>query len=212
MPDLTQHSKQTKPSRPRRMSLFLKVALGTAICLHVLVLLLFRVSSSTLQDREPLKPYITFVSEKSFAKNVELEEYSILFDSAPLFIPTHWNASQSVKVDFENMSMGPFAEFEPNIKLLEQLQPNSLLVAENYNVNEPYDLLASRFWRFFENFGQSTSIVSAFEKTTPVAEISVIGNSQNPTAMLEVDLESAAAFSITRPVSYTIRRSNQGLI
>lgn len=209
MPNFTQ---QPKPPRPGRISLFLKIALCTAICLHILVLLLFRISSNTLPDRGPSNPYITFVSEKSFAKNVELEEYSILFDSAPLFIPTQWNASQSVKVDFENVSMGPFAEFEPTIELLEKLQPDGLLIADDYSVNEPSDLLASCFWRFFENFGWSTSVVSAFETTTPIAEISVMGNSQTPAVLLEVDLESATSFSITSPVSYAIRRSNQGLI
>lgn len=212
MSDVSQNSEHLKPLPLKRVSLLLRVGLWTAIGLHLLVLLLFRMGSNYLPDSEPSKPYVTFVSEKSFAKDVELEEYAMLFDSAPLFIPTRWNASQLVEVDFESVSLGQFPEFEPKIELLSELQPNGLLIADNYRVNKPSDLLASRFWRFFEGFGQSTETVQAFEQTVPVAEVSVIGKSLNPAVSLEVDLESAASFSIPRPVSYTVRRLNEGLI
>jgi hypothetical protein len=212
MSDLPQHSDRPEPRPAKKMPSLVKWGLFIAIGLHILAFLLFRVGSNTLPDYEPSKPYVTFVSKKSFAKDVELEEYAILFDSAPLFIPTRWNASQLVEVDFENVFLGPFPEFEPKIELLSELQPNGFLIADNYSVDKPSDLLASRFWRFFEGFGRSNESVSAFEPSVPVAEISIIGESQNPSVSLKVELESAKSFSINNPVSYMIRRSNDGLI
>ena len=210
--DVSKDPKHPKSRSPGRLSLLLKVGLWTVIGLHVLVLFLFRLDYNYLPNHEPSKPYITFVSEKSFAKDAELEEYALLFDSAPLFIPTRWNASQSVKVDFENTSLGPFSEFEPEIELLSELQPNDLLIADSYSVKKPSDLIASRFWRFFEGFGQSAETIPASKEAVPVAEVSVIGESMNPTLSLKVNLEPAVSSSMPRSVSYTICRLNGGLI
>ena len=203
--DTTQRSREP-------MSLLLRIGLWIAVTLHILVFVLFRLGSNYLPDREHSKPYITFVSEDSFAKDAELEEYAILFDSAPLFIPTAWNASQLVEVDFENVSRGKLPEFEPEIELLAELEPAGLLKANSYEIDEPSDLLASRFWRFFDGFGHSEESLPSFEQTPPVAEVSIIGESLNPVMLLTVDLEPAAPFLVLRPASYAIRKSTGGLI
>ena len=206
MSDLSKKSRSSK-----QISLSLKVSLCVAIGLYALVFLLFRVDSKILPDREASKPFVTFVSDKSFEKDVELEEYAILFDSAPLFIPTRWNAAQQVEVSFENVPLEPFSQFEPKIEPVKELRPDELLITDAYSVKKPTDLLAFRFWRFFEGFGRSFKTISAFETASPVAKVSVIGEPQKPAISLAVDLESAS-FSIPRPVNYTIHRSNEGLI
>ena len=212
MPDKSQKSENATQHSRRPMPLLLRVSLWTVIILHILVFILFRLQSNYLPDRKQSKPYVTFVSRDSFAKDAELEEYAMLFDSAPLFIPTHMNASQLVEVDFENASMGKLPEFEPKIELLNELEPEGLLKEDSYKIKEPSDLLASRFWRFFEGFGRSAEDRSPYERTMPVAEISIIGEFRNPVVLLNVDLEPAASFSIPRPVSYTIRKSDNRLI
>ena len=148
MADVSNNPDLPKSRSPGRFSLLLKIGLLVAIVLHVLAFFLFRLHSNDLPNPEPSKPYITFVSEKSFSKDAELEEYALLFDSAPLFIPTRWNASQSVKVDFEDTSLETFSEFEPKIEVLSELKPDGILILDNYDVNTPSDLIASRFWRF----------------------------------------------------------------
>ena len=205
MADVSKSPKHTKSRPPRRLSLLLKVGLWTAIGFHMLVFFLFRISSNDLPNPEPSKPYITFVSEESFAKDAELEEYALLFDSAPLFIPTRWNASQSVEVNFKNMSLEPFSEFEPKIEVLSALQPNGLLIADNYSVSKPSDLIASRFWRFFEGFGQSPEAVPVFEQPKPIAKVYVIGESTNPVFSIEVDLEPTVSSSTSGAVGLSPR-------
>lgn len=212
MSDASHNSDDLKLRPRKRISWLLRVGLWTAIILHIVVFILFQMDSDYLPSRESSKPYVTFVSEDSFAKEAELEEYASLFDSAPLFIPTRWNVTQLVEVGFETVYLGQFSEFEPSIELLNELRPNGLLMADNYRVDKPVDLLASRFWRFFEGFGRTTETIAAFEKAMPVAEVSLIGQSQSPAITLKVDLEPAASFSIPRPVSYTIRMSGNGLV
>jgi hypothetical protein len=212
MEDVSDNPDSSKSRPLRRFSLLLKIGLLTAIVLHILMFFLFRVHSTDLPNPEPSKPYITFVSEESFSKDAELEEYALLFDSAPLFIPTRWNASQSVEVDFEYTSLGTFSEFEPKIEVLSELKPDGILISDNYDVNTPSDLIASRFWRFFEGFGQSFEALPAPEQPAPVAEVYVVGESINPALSLEVDLEPTVSASVPRSVSYTIRRSEEGLI
>ena len=212
MSDASHNSDDLKLRPRKRISWLLRVGLCAAIILHIVVFILFQMDSDYLPNRESSKPYVTFVSEDSFAKEAELEEYASLFDSAPLFIPTRWNVTQLVEVGFETVYLGQFSEFEPSIELLNELRPNGLLMADNYRVDKPVDLLASRFWRFFEGFGRTTETIAAFEKAMPVAEVSLIGQSQSPAITLKVDLEPAASFSIPRPVSYTIRMSGNGLV
>ncbi len=212
MADVSNNPDLPKSRSPGRFSLLLKIGLLIAIVLHVLAFFLFRLHSNDLPNPEPSKPYITFVSERSFSKDAELEEYALLFDSAPLFIPTRWNASQSVEVDFEDTSLETFSEFEPKIEILSELKPDGILILDKYDVNTPSDLIASRFWRFFEDFGQSFEALPAPEQPTPVAEVYVVGESINPALSLEVDLEPTVSASIPRSVSYTIRRSEEGLI
>lgn len=193
--------------RLKSMSLSLKVGLFIVVILHVLVLFLFRIKTNHPANHELQKPYVTFVSDVSFSQDAELEEYAMLFDSAPLFIPTRWNAAQLVNVDFKNVSLRQFAEFEPTFELFNQLKPEGLLRADEYKIEKPADLLVSRFWSFFGEFGRSTNLPVSFEATNPVAEVSVIGQPENAPVLMKVDMKPPGTFPITDPVSYTIRRT-----
>ena len=210
--DKPQKLENEEPRSRKPTSPLIKISLWVAAILHILVFILFRLNSNYLPDYEHFKPYVTFVSSDSLAKDAELEEYTMLFDSAPLFIPTVWSAAQSVKVDFESVSLEQLPEFEPRIELLDKLEPKGLLKRDNFRVDKPSDLLASRFWRFFDSFGRSAETPMPFEPTAAVAEVSVISSSQNQTLSLTVDLEPVALLSLPQPVSYTLRRLSGGLI
>ena len=211
MLNVSQIKKGLKSLLPNKWSRVVRFSFWIALFVHVSGFLLFQLITNYLPDRQPARPYVTFVSDDSMAKDTELEESALLFDSAPLFIPTRWNASQRIEVDFEDVSLGQFAEFEPQIKLLNELRPTSALIAEPYPINQPSDLLASRFWRFFGDFGQSTDVIQPFESAAPLAEISVQGESERWVIPLRADLESAKPFSMLRPAFYAVRMSNSGL-
>jgi len=153
---------------------FLPPMLGIALILGVLVhlagFLFFQVVSSPLPDRQKQKPLIRYLSNETFSGDLELEEQAILFDSAPLFLPTKWSASSQI---FRIKETEPliFPEFEPVIDLLDDLEPLGSLVKQAHTVVAPEDLLASRYWNFFDSFARDDSRPVALQSSAPFAEI-----------------------------------------
>ncbi len=209
---MSRKSKNATLRSRESIPLLLRIGLWGAIILHILVFVFFRLSAVYLPSRENPKPYVTFVSEDFLKKDAELEEYAILFDSSPLFIPTVWNSSQLIEVDFENSPPRELRGFDPKVELLSELEPESSLVEEDFRIKQPSDLLTSRFWRFFEEFGRSVEATLPFEQTTPIAEISVIDDPQKPATLMAVDLEPLRSFELPRPVTFTVRRLGDGPI
>lgn len=207
-----QQSNRADPRSQRVVSPLLRLALLLGVALHLAGFLLFRVISSPLPERAATPPFVQYVSADSLANDTELEEQAALFDSAPLFIPTRWNASQSSPVYLRDAARGQFPEFEPEIDLLAELQPSSLLVAADLQVNAPIDLLASQFWRFFAGFPQWSDPVLALPQALPVAEVSVLGQPIAETLLLSADVQCATAAPIARPVLYYLRVSAAGSV
>ena len=193
------------------ISPLLRVSLLLGVALHLAGFLLFRVVSSPLPDRVATAPYVEYVSAGSLANDRELEELAALFDSAPLFIPTRWNASQVLLLDPKDEMQVQFAEFEPKIQLLSELQPSSFLVPQNIAVDKPLDLLASRFWRFFAGFAESPPAVAEFPDVTPNAEVSLVGELAARHLSIPVDLSYTTSSFVERPVLYFLRVSGSGL-
>ncbi len=211
MSNASQQPKSATHRSQKIISPLLWVGLLLGVALHLAGFLIFRVVSSPLPDREATRPYVEYVSAGSLASDRELEEQAVLFDSAPLFIPTRWNASQVISFDAADTLREQFPEFEPNVDLLTELQPSSFLVAKAIQVDEPIDLLASRFWRFFAGFATSASPVVAFPNTLPVAEVSVVGQFARLPLSIPVELDYTTASSVARPVVYYLRMSGGGL-
>jgi hypothetical protein len=193
----------------RVISPLLRISLLIGVTIHLAGFLLFRVVSNPLPHRAETRPFVEYVSASSLANDDELEEQAALFDSAPLFIPTRWNASQSMQLVQRNPASGKFPEFEPEINLLVALQPSSLPVTQYLKVDAPIDLLASRFWRFFSDFGQSADPSVAFPSALPVAEVSVVGG-VDASLSIPVKLDYTTAVPVSRPVVYYMRVSGSG--
>lgn len=206
-----QQSKSATHRSQKMISPLLRVGLLLGVALHLAGFLVFRVVSSSLPNREPARPYVEYVSAGSLASDRELEEQAELFDSAPLFIPTRWNASQVLAVDSGDTMRGQFPEFEPNIQLLDELKPSSFLVSQHGEVTEPLDLLASRFWRFFAGFAESQEPLVVFPDVTPMAEVSVVGQPTTQPLSIPVELNYKTSSSVARPVLYYMRVSGSGL-
>ena len=211
MPNASQQPSSATHRSQKLISPLLWVGLLFGLALHLAGFLIFRVVSSPLPDRAEARPYVEYVSAGSLASDRELEEQAELFDSAPLFIPTHWNASQVTFDEFEDVLREQFPEFEPKIELQRELQPSSFLVVEAPQVDAPIDLLASRFWRFFSGFGESAVPVVAFEDEPPLAEVSVVGQAALQPISIPVELDYTTASPVARSVVYYIRMSGSGV-
>jgi hypothetical protein len=211
MSNATQQPKSATHRSQKMISPLLRVGLLLGVALHLVGFLVFRVVSSPLPDRKATRPYVEYVSAGSLASDRELEEQAVLFDSAPLFIPTRWNASQVIPFDAGQTLRDQFPEFEPKVDLLTELQPSSFLVAQTIQVDEPLDLLASRFWRFFAGFATSAGPVAAFPDAPPVAEVSIVGQLTRLSLSIPLELDYTTTSSVARPVVYYLRMSGSGL-
>ena len=132
-------------------SLFLRGAVIIGLVLHAIVFLVFRVIShpgSTIEFREPSLRIPIRAQDRV---HPVIWEQSLLFDSAPLFMPTEWNVSARTDNLYEVERLTPLFSFFPaQISLTDsRLQPVPHTVAESDLPDSPRDLLTEGFWQLF---------------------------------------------------------------
>ncbi|MDG2345127.1 MAG: hypothetical protein P8M62_03615 [Opitutae bacterium] len=212
MSDAIQQSQSAPHCSQRLVSPLFRIGLLLGIAIHLAGFLIFRVTSNPLPDREEVGPFVEYVSAGSLAIDRELEEQAELFDSAPLFIPTRWNASHRTTYDLGDALQAAFSDFEPDVDLLGELEPSSFLLTQELLVDEPLDLLATRYWRFFSEITQSAAPVPVFPDNIPVAMVTVAGQGTAPALSLPVKLEYQTTTSVARPVVYYMRITLYGAV
>ncbi|MDP4609991.1 MAG: hypothetical protein NWT02_02265 [Opitutales bacterium] len=194
----------------RFLSPVLSVALMVGIAVHLAGFLIFRVVSNPLPTRDDRAAFVRYVSAGSLAGDLALEEQAQLFDSAPLFVPTQWNAAQNVSLAQRDRVRERFPEFEPAIDLLKALDNSDALIGSVDSVQQPGDLLASRFWVFFERFGQSDHAVQAFADVGHFAEIAVVGSAAQSAVTLDCPMEFTDPAPVNEPVQFYLRVGGDG--
>lgn len=89
-----------KGKSKKRGRLFWLTAVAAALAIHAVGLLLFQVDDETTQEAEVDYSFVTMPSPFLNESGGELlREQASLFDSAPLFLPTGWNAASSPAVN-----------------------------------------------------------------------------------------------------------------
>lgn len=159
------------------LSPFLWMALVGGLLVHIAGFLIFQIVTHSLPEKREAPPLLEYLSERAFSGEVELEEQAILFDSAPLFVPTRWSASYGLFAERRTDSWA-FPEYEPEIRLLEDLEPVALVVDSINGVREPEDLLDARYWDFFDGFSAGGEPAKPLPTSGPVAEIQVMHTSR----------------------------------
>lgn len=194
----------------RFMSPVLMGALLAGVMVHLAGFLIFRITSNPLPTRDDRAAFVRYVSASSMAGDLALEEQAQLFDSAPLFIPTQWNAAQSVSLMPQNRVDERFPEFEPDIRLIGELHSSSLPLGAEEVVSTPADLLKSRYWSFFAEFGQAEVNLISYPTAGHFAEVVVVG-SGDQALTLESPLKFTDTSAVPEPVTLFLRVSNRGL-
>ncbi|MGB0415928.1 MAG: hypothetical protein ACPGKS_03695 [Coraliomargarita sp.] len=198
-----------RPSRSQRLlSPVLWLALMLGVAVHLAGFLIFRVVSNPLPDREPEGAFLKFLSAGSMASDADLEEQAILFDSAPLFIPTKWNTSSRIFAGVEG-SDWQFPDFEPAIDLNADLEPSARILAEGVRVTEPMDLLALRYWKFFDEFTSAAHVEEPLSATASFAEVYLVDQGGVRWGGMPVPLEYSGV-TAREPVDYYLRIDGSG--
>lgn len=176
MSDALQQPAGLRPSRSQRaVSPVLRVSLLLGVAVHLIGFLIFKVSSNPLPSRVDPSAYVEYVSHGHMSEDAELQEKAMLFDSAPLFIPTQWNVAAQAYERHLSTGNWTFDFIEPQINLGEELKPSVGLILDVDEVNEPMDLLASPHWSFFNGFVGEPAAVQPMPDPEPFAEVRIAG-------------------------------------
>ncbi len=205
-----QRSSRAGTKKSRFLSPVLQGALLLGVAVHLAGFLLFRVISNPLPTRDTSGAFLQYVSAGSLAGDAALEEQAQLFDSAPLFVPTQWNAAQRITLVQRDRVGEHFPDFEPKIDLLAALNSSSLPLSDGNIVDVPTDLLASNFWDFFLGFGQSGDSVTPFPQAGHFAEVTVVGEHSAAVRTFESPLNYTDTAAVPEPVTLYFRVSGGG--
>ncbi len=191
----------------KALSPVLRVSLLLGIGIHLAGFLVFRVVSVPLPARKESSAFVQYVPVQTMEEVSELKEQAMLFDSAPLFIPTRWNAAQEVYEVGPEGASGSFPDFEPEIDVLGTLESGRFSLATDTTVEAPIDLLASPYWDFFEDFGVRHEAVVPFRDPQPVAKVAWSGGASME---LRPELPGDGFPELLGPVTYYLRISAAG--
>ncbi|MEM1222223.1 MAG: hypothetical protein AAGH40_05625 [Verrucomicrobiota bacterium] len=192
------------------------VILFLGILVHLVGFLIFRLVSNPLPSRVDRDPLVQFVSTDTLTGYAQFEERAALFDSAPLFLPTRWNAARSLSFPRAGYVPPGFAQFEPDIQLLEDLNVSALAALERAVIETPMDLLNSRYWRFFEQFGEVPDPDFSFADAQPFAEVEVVAGdaiaASSALGRFPVQLELPTAVLPPEPAHLLVRLIGGGYL
>ena len=151
-----------KSRKPRLFTPLFCIALLLGLIVHVIGFLGFRVATNSLPESYSQAAFLQYNASNTVAALGMAEENALLFDSAPLFIPTKWNAAQNLFTDIKTSGRSSLGQYEPAIDLLTDLAPVNLPLPREHYVTKPIDLLDSRYWAFFTDFGEFSQKVEPF--------------------------------------------------
>ena len=90
-----------KGREPRIFSPLLCVALVIGLIAHLIGFIGFRVTTKSLPQSNSQAAFLKYTANNSLDELGIADENALLFDSAPLFIPTKWNAAQNLFTDIK---------------------------------------------------------------------------------------------------------------
>ena len=190
------------------ISPLLWASLFAGLIIHLAGFFIFEVQSNLLFSRKNSGAFIEYVPFHEVNGTDELEEQAILFDSAPLFIPTQWNAAQYLYAAWGWQMDIQFPQFEPEIDLVASLGSEHFPMASHVEVREPVNLLASSYWNFFESFGDSHESTFSFPDPQPFATVEQAG--EGMLLELRPQLSGDDFSDLSDPVVYYLGMASPG--
>lgn len=130
----------------------------------LLTALFFFVGFPPISDSKQFSndPFLKFVPLQDEGQYDATTEQAMLFDSAPIFIPTPWNAAQQNDRFKALATPAVFDDFEPQINVLAEMSAGAALEPKSGSVDSPVDLLGAAFEDLFLGFGKSAESMEAF--------------------------------------------------
>ena len=145
----------------------LKIIFGAFVCFQISIFFVLKLPVATLPSVLYKDPLVRFALLQGATEFDATTEQALLFDSAPLFIPTQWNASQATIAETYGIAANSFEDFEPEIILTSQITSNAVFKSKTQAAQNPTDLLNSQFQNTFAAYGEQYQEVLPL-RTTPL--------------------------------------------
>ena len=117
--------------------------------------------SSPMDPVPEVEGFVSFPQPVDDQVSPLLAEQALLFDSAPLFLPTAFNyVGQQELRDVTDPTLGPlFADFQPELRLGKLTYDATALFKERVRYEDKDDFLELPNWEFFRDFTRGASEV-----------------------------------------------------
>ncbi|NCG09399.1 MAG: hypothetical protein GWO81_07550 [Verrucomicrobia bacterium] len=139
------------------------------ILLQTLLFFFARLPEIKVNQASQKQPFLKFVPLQEEDQYDATTEQAILFDSAPIFIPTRWNAAQQKPSESVVTIPVVFKEFEPSIELIAAMSGGTALEAGMDLVQSPADLLRPRFEAIFKRQVELPDTMEPYPDARPTA-------------------------------------------
>ncbi len=149
--------------------LALRICFLGFILLQTLLFFFARLPQLKVTQSAQKQPYLKFVPLQDEDQYDATTEQATLFDSAPIFIPTPWNAAQQMSSETFIAIPVVFEDFEPSIDLVEAMSAGTALEADKDLVQSPAGLLRPQFENVFKQVLEIPSAMEAYPDATPTA-------------------------------------------
>ncbi len=146
-------------------------------------------------------PFLRFVPLQEVSEYDATSEQALLFDTAPIFIPTPWNAVQQKQVREPLAIPAALKDFEPRLDLLSQMSAAAALEPDSGFVESPRDMLGSRFVKLYGGNLELPETMESFDDATPTAYYRNGSSRWQPLPMLP-DLDPVGV--LVNPVTFYI--------
>lgn len=158
--------------KPRHLIATLSITGG--VIAHLAILTILRIQDPLLREPFPEQAPVLFVGEQPEGASISLQQQASLLDSAPLFMPTRWNASSRMEnVASLREATEIFQPFAPELRLpAVQLELAASLLPSSPSIAFPEGpgfLLAG--------FGQERSLLQLEGEAGPAYQVQPVSGS-----------------------------------
>ena len=149
--------------------LALRILFSGFILLQTSLFFFARLPELKMTPSAQKQPFLKFVPLQDEDQYDATTEQAILFDSAPIFIPTRWNAAQQKFSESSIAIPAVFEDFEPSIDLMEAMSAGTALEPAKNLVQSPEGLLRPQFEDVFKRVVEIPDAMEAYPDATPTA-------------------------------------------
>ncbi len=129
-------------------------AIVAGVALHAFFFFFIRIEFPEESAVPQPRAFVQFFGDGENARDRLFREQALLFDSAPLFLPSQWNAAGALQNPVDYPEQRLFGDFPESLRLLGEAVDSFVPASDADRKIEPEDTLTEPRWAVFSSFGR----------------------------------------------------------